>query len=295
MPLEGASRGCGMKSFRFALIGGAVLAALAAGAAPAVAFDGFGKDIPLEAAARQIVPQGWTVDFGEGVDRNAKISWSGAKDWKTALSNAVASRGYVAQFGSSSVVIAKGGRVAQAPDSPKTSRRPAKESKESVSARPAPRRAPNADAESAVREIGGGGFVIKPYRQAKPAEEPKSAETSIVAKDSSGGEDTAWRPYAGKVTKDASVSSAPVRFSVAEGDELRSVLEKWGSAAGWTVKWDSQFHYPIEASATFDGDFIEAVSALVRAMSEARPVITVDFYKGNKVVVVKNEAADEVN
>ena len=277
--------------FRFKeLFGGAALvAALAVGTASAESFSGFGQDIPLESAAKQIVPEGWSVDFGDGVDRKAAVSWSAASDWKSALSSAVARKGYTAQFGTSTVVIAKGGRVAQAPDAPKAS--PRKENKPPRTQAVAPsepavrRERPAKVAEEAPSKVGGGGFVMATYRDRKPTEDPKSDVKS----------DGKWRPYAGKATKDGSAEAAPAGFSVAEGDDLRNVIETWGGANGWKVVWDSQYNYPIAAAAKFDGDFVQAVSALVGAMSGARPSITVDFFTGNHVVVVSNKAADEAN
>jgi len=269
------------------LIGGVALAAaLSAGVAHAESFSGFGQDIPLESAAKQIVPEGWSVDFGDGVDRRAAVSWSSASDWKSALSSAVARKGYTAQFGSSSVVIAKGGRVAQAPDAPKAS--PRKEDKPSRPEAPARRERP-VKAEEPAAKVGGGGFTMSTYKERKPVEEAK-AEPEKAEK-----ADGKWRPYAGKATKDGDGGSAPAGFAVAEGDDLRAVLESWAAANGWKVVWESKYNYPIAAAAKFDGDFVQATSALVGAMSAARPLITVDFFTGNHVVVVSNKAADEAN
>jgi len=139
---------------------------------------------------------------------------------------------------------------------------------------------------------------MTPYKERKPEAPSEGAPRAEEAKDAKAdaGKGSKWRPYAGgKATKDAPAVAAPVGFSVAEGDDLRGVIETWGAAHGWKVVWDSEFSYPIAAAASFDGDFVDATTALVRAMGEARPAITVDFYKGNRVVVVANKAADEAN
>lgn len=270
----------------YGMIGGLAIAAsaLAFSATAATAFDGFGQDIPLESAARQIVPDGWSVDFGDGVDKAAAVSWSTAKDWKSALSAAVAKKGYVAQYGSRSVVIAKGGRVAQAPDAAPRADKPAPRADRKVETRKAAQKPPAKAVEKAdpVRVHGGGGFVMVPVKEKAPA----------VAE----GEKGDWKPYAGKATKDGKdVAAKPKGFAVAEGDNLRSVLDVWGQSVGWKVIWKSEFTYPIAAAATFEGDFIEATTALLKAMKDSRPAINADFFRGNKVVVISNSTADEAN
>jgi len=292
-----------MSKFRIKeLLGSVALAtALSVGGVAAAPFSGFGRDIPLESAAKQIVPEGWNVDFAEGVDRQASVSWSSAPDWRSALTSAVSRRGYSAQFGSSSVVITKGGRVAQLPDAPKPVRK-AKEDKPAEAERASRKEQPPKvvaprEETPAAKPVGGGGFVMTPYKERKPEAEPARVEQAKAepakAEPDKGGK---WRPYAGgKATKDSAAPAAPAGFSVAEGDDLRGVIEAWASAHGWKVVWDSEFNYPIAAAAKFDGDFVEATTSLVRAMGDARPSITVDFYKGNQVVVVANKAADEAN
>lgn len=234
------------------------------------AFDGFGKDIPLDSAARQIVPEGWTVDYGEGVDSKATVSWSAAGDWQGALRSAVSRRGYSAQFGSNSVVISKSSeKTAEAPRPYASAPAKAAPPKKHVTA-------PKPKAQASVREEdfrGGGGFSIRPYR---------GADTSRLATkgdDAPAGNEAAQRNG----------------FSVKEGQNLQPVLADWAAAAGWSLVWNSEFDYRIEASASFSGEFVDAATALITAMSGARPAITVDFYKGNHVMVVSNKSSDEVN
>ena len=247
---------------------GAALAVLAA--APAFAsFEGFGKDIPLSSAARQIVPEGWTVDYGDGVDSSASVSWSSAADWQSALRSAVSKRGYSAQFGANTVVISKASEPAPRPYAAAASEKPQKKSPPPRRTAPAPE--PKADSN------GGGGFQIRPYRGASGADEGNRMA----------GKGDGFADY------NAACSSAG--FAVNPGQMLQPVLADWAACAGWTLVWNSEYDYRIEASASFSGEFIDASTSLVQAMSEARPTITVDFYKGNRVIVVSNKSADEAN
>jgi hypothetical protein len=50
---------------------------------------GFGLQIPLEFAVRQIVPAEIKVIYGPGADHNALVDWQGGKRWKLVLRDAV--------------------------------------------------------------------------------------------------------------------------------------------------------------------------------------------------------------
>jgi hypothetical protein len=244
------------------------------------AFDGFGADIPLESAAKQIVPEGYTVDYGAGVDKSVTVSWGAAKDWQGALSTAVAKKGLKAEIGSGTVVIVKA--------QPATSTRPysSTPSQDMVQKKrtterkntPRPQRVePRDPPHREEAAVGGGGFTIKPYREpSKPAQELKGKDI-VDHKDG-------WQKYDGKG-----------QFIVEEGFMLHGTLSTWAEATGWKVVWNSQHDYLIEANATFTGDFVKASSDLISAMKDARPQITVDYYQGNKVIVISNKLSDEVN
>jgi hypothetical protein len=61
--------------------------------APAGTVDGFGNDIPLSFAAQQIVPKGFLVNFGPGVDKDMRVSWKGGADWHDVLADTVRPKG----------------------------------------------------------------------------------------------------------------------------------------------------------------------------------------------------------
>lgn len=262
------------------LIGAMALTAAVSSVAHAD-FKGFGSDIPLESAAKQIVPDGWNVDYGEGVDKAATVSWSSADSWQGALSAAVKKKGYSAQFGSNTVVISKEARPSRAKASSSRSVRPyassPKPSKVQKAAPRSPAKATPARADATSQ--GGGGFNIRPYR---PSQGAKPGHEIVTKGD--------FEPYSG--------SAEVVRqslFGVHSGQMLHTALASWAEQAGWKLIWESDYDYRIGSDASFGGEFIEAVTDLVDAMSDARPSINVNFYKGNNVFVVSNNSSDEVN
>ena len=51
--------------------------------------DGFGKGVPLRVAMLQILPPTWTAQFGQGVDAEQAVDWSGGKPWQAVLRDVV--------------------------------------------------------------------------------------------------------------------------------------------------------------------------------------------------------------
>ncbi|WP_081604785.1 TcpQ domain-containing protein [Micavibrio aeruginosavorus] len=55
--------------------------------------EGFGRDLPLVLAMRQIVPAGYGYVFDPSVDQGQRVDWDGGAAWPTVLENAVAAYG----------------------------------------------------------------------------------------------------------------------------------------------------------------------------------------------------------
>lgn len=75
-------------------------------------------------------------------------------------------------------------------------------------------------------------------------------------------------------------------WTAAVGKSLRDVLRTWGDRAGWTIVWQSDRDYPVDAQATFTGDFATAASHLLDGFATAVPAPYAHFYKGNQVLLV---------
>ena len=85
-------------------------------------------------------------------------------------------------------------------------------------------------------------------------------------------------------------ANGPSEWAVMAEATLRSSMQGWADAAGWTVFWDGPFDYRLRVSASFSGNFEEAIIALVRAVRLSEPGIAVTLYRGNKVVHVRTDA-----
>ena len=74
-----------------------------ASAEPALA--GFGDQVSLTFAVRQIIPARYRVAWGDAVDRDAPVDWKGGKPWRATLADAVRPLGLVVSVTGTTVTI----------------------------------------------------------------------------------------------------------------------------------------------------------------------------------------------
>jgi hypothetical protein len=83
--------------------------------------------------------------------------------------------------------------------------------------------------------------------------------------------------------------AAAAAFEVRRGETLRATLQRWTEQAGWQpLAWmlDSDMDYELQASATFSGDFVSSVQALVDAIGTQVP-LRAQFHHGNRLLVLE--------
>lgn len=271
--------------------------------------ESFGNDIPLEMAVRSIVPQGVTVQMGDGVDAGTKVSWGKETSWKKAVASAASDGGYVAMVtddevrlmkpggaaSSSKTASAKDGEVADTKKAasamaaprpsakPKPAARP-KSVKSRSASRPAPKPSrkssrPERTASVDTNQISGSGFVLIPEN----SKAPRVASTPAKA--------DGWQEYS---SKPQAAPAAP-QWVALPGDDLYVLLSEWSQKAGWRLVWSSGNRYSLTSAAKFDGDFVGAVTQLLASMRDVRPMVTAKFYTGNTTLVVGNDSLDAVN
>lgn len=51
--------------------------------------SGFGHEVPLRFAVRQLLPKNWRIRYGQGVDPDRLVSWEGGRPWDFVLRDAV--------------------------------------------------------------------------------------------------------------------------------------------------------------------------------------------------------------
>ena len=69
--------------------------------------EGFGNDIPLAMALRQVVPANYAFSFDDTVNPGAKVSWNGGKPWNLVVNDMVAPLGVNARISGNAVSLSK--------------------------------------------------------------------------------------------------------------------------------------------------------------------------------------------
>lgn len=63
------------------------------------------------------------------------------------------------------------------------------------------------------------------------------------------------------------------------GRTLKQTLEEWSGRANVTLRWDSEFDYPVQSNVNIDGDYEAAVRTLLRGFSSAQPQPIARLYR----------------
>lgn len=70
------------------------------------ALSGFGDQVPLSFAVRQIVPPHFQVAYADAVQRDAPVDWKGGEPWRATLADAVRPLGLIVTVSGPKVTIA---------------------------------------------------------------------------------------------------------------------------------------------------------------------------------------------
>jgi len=195
--------------------------------------DGFGRDLPLVMAIRQIVPSQYGFVFDDGIDLSAKVSWQGGKPWDTVLQQTLSPLGLAAGVRGNVVSIMRAGTgSAMSASGPAVITQTVQDTATTTMA-PAPM------AMETKNDVPLGGYVATPA-STLGASPPANLEASIT-------------------------------WTSSRNSTLRGVLEDWSKRAGVELYWASEYDYPIQSAVSIQGTFEEAVQVLLKGLTESRP------------------------
>lgn len=202
--------------------------------------EGFGRDLPLVMAVRQIVPDQYGYAFAEGTPLNATVSWEGGRAWDQVLYEVLSPLGYKAAIGNQLVSVM-----------------PSTASGLSASAtyvQPAPAVQVTAAPEPIVEKVS--------FELVTPNTAPATPMQAVNAPTPS--------PLMQQVAYQSNTMTSSV-WTAGRDMTLRQILESWANRAGVELYWASEFDYPVSSAVTIQGTFEEAVQTLLKGLEDAKP------------------------
>lgn len=270
--------------------------------------QGFGTDIPLVMAIRQIVPAKQAFAFEKGVNLSQAVSWQGGKAWPTVLSETLASVGLYARAHNDMLMIGKAeGKIVPAAPA-KTEAAPAASDDITSMAMSSPAEssamAPAPEAEEDFAPITSSYF--KPGTVSEAPEEGDIMSKLAVAGESKTSEAPAADDFAPALTTaetgaavndlvvtDEDMTSSAVhqyKWNAKTGETLRNVVTAWAEAEGVQLFWTIDYDYRVQADTGFDGSFEEALVELLNTFSDMDPQPYGQLHKTSegRVLVIKS-------
>jgi len=106
------------------------------------------------------------------------------------------------------------------------------------------------------------------------------------------GSSTSGSSQSGVAGHAALVSAPPMVWRLSRNDgTVKTVLTRWAARAGWQLIWEAPVDFPIDADATIDGSFEDALQSVVAALSSSTAPIQAILYEGNKVLRIVSKGA----
>ena len=238
--------------------------------------QGFGKDLPLAIALRQIAPAQYAYRFEQGVSAGQKVSWQGGKPWPHVLSDMLAESGLQVVIVGNVISVQRSGTP--------TAEAPAEKSVEAEQAMAAPAadRVEEPPAQASAKETSDDlpvprtAYVPGSVSAPEASGAPTNIQTEAQAAEATELQAVDEVPVPTVVA--AADKTAPVvdiqntrRWEAEPGRTLRETLEKWSSSAGTEIEWMSPYDYPVEHAFVFNGKFDDAVESLLALYSRETP------------------------
>lgn len=198
--------------------------------------DGFGSDLPLVMAIRQIVPPQYGFVFDEGIDLSSRVSWQGGRPWDLVLQDTLSPMRLNAVINGNTVSIVRTAAPAQ------------------VQANAAPQMM--------------GDFAQNNGLMATPVSMMAPANGMAGPVISDGAMPAQARPVAATTGSDLMASAT---WTAPRASTLRNILEDWSQRAGVELYWASEYDYPVQSAVNVQGTFEEAVQVLLKGLSDSKP------------------------
>lgn len=264
---------------------------------------GFGRDVPLALAMRQVVPANYGFSFAEGVDPGQRISWTGGKPWNEALEAALRPHGLTVVLAPNAVRVEPASSMTPPPVSQHQKQRDLRPMPAALAPRsamkdvvteslpdpiPAAKTAPASGAPTALISAP----APAPFPRAGVKAEPPSAfldmppvtaqnpapatnPMPVAAIPAAMPPAQAFSPSLHTARRDTSAAPLDMNsvkeWSAPAGTTLRRILTDWSQQAGVQLHWSSQFDYPIQTNIHMTATYQKAVETVLDGLRDAKP------------------------
>ncbi|HVY13211.1 MAG TPA: TcpQ domain-containing protein, partial [Alphaproteobacteria bacterium] len=229
--------------------------------------EGFADQVPLSVALQQVLPQGMTFSFSDGVNPGQLVSWRGGRPWQAVLRDMLGPTGLSFNVNDRLVVVSNpnsapmvvGGGMPQG--------------QQGYVPLAAPPNAMGAGGGLPPYQPGqmyaqdAAPQMMQPQPMVMPAPMPQAGmppQAMMMPASAAGG------PQPLQIQNPAIFQAQP--WDARPGMTLRSVLQQWCARVGAELDWHAEFDYPVKASMNMTGTFEEAVRTLLSGFKDAKPV-----------------------
>ena len=196
--------------------------------------QGFGKDLPLVMAIRQIVPPQYGFVFDQGINVQNHVSWQGGQPWDIVLQNTLAPLGMQASINGNVVSITRGGGGSGVQMASMNTQTMSATTTTMMTPAPAVIQSP----------------------QVYPADIDQISQGN-------GDQSAAAANQANLLAQGT--------WTAPRNSTLRGILQDWSQRAGVELYWASEYDYPIQSAVSLNGTFEEAVQVLLKGLYDSKP------------------------
>ncbi len=233
---------------------------------------GFGKDLPLPIALRQIVPPDYPIRFGPNVNPGIQVNWQGGAPWNDVLVSALAPHGLSVSIDGKTVSVInapKDSAVMTSPGAVPTARSE-RLAGQAVSSRG------DGVARAGERKILS--FPPLPEPVYPAAEDTADFGAGMKTSGQAGGRASGNIPApettgtdSGRRIQTGFYPGEEKTWTAGRGATLKSILAEWCRTARVELHWSAEYDYPLIAAFSFNGTFANAVATLLGGLADARP------------------------
>jgi YD repeat-containing protein len=258
--------------------------------------NGFGKDVPLITAVRQLVPASYTYKFTPDVDLGTRVSWNGGQSLSNTLSSVLASGGYTYDLQGNMISITsthqKSAAVSPAMAPPQDNLRDIPGFNDVIQQNIAQAEAEAENIAPPIEQIASTPDIAQekqvyvkpmssPVSLVTPKVEYNAADDMMVPLMEEASASTAKMvappaPFANGMHPTylpVSLSSYPetqqVRtWNVKRNSDLKSTLAGWTRQAGVGLQWNADRNFRVDYMVWVDGTFEEAIDVLMKGYAD---------------------------